>query len=65
MAFLKKVLILVAVGLLLTVYVNGADDNAASESHAVEEDENASKTYKRLIPADVLRGSHKSYFYYY
>lgn len=47
-----KVTVFLAVGLcLFTNYLNAEDskDNA-------DEDENTIKVYKRLIPADVLRG---------
>lgn len=49
-----KVTVFLAVGLcLFSTYLNAEDakDNA-------EEDENTIKVYKRLIPADVLRGSY-------
>lgn len=46
-------------GLVLAIVVNGSEDSSASESsqkEALENDEESIKIYKRLIPADVLRG---------
>lgn len=52
-----KVTVFLAVGLcLFTTYINAdeAKDNA-------DDDENTIKIYKRLIPADVLRGLYRYY----
>lgn len=57
MASLKNLTIFIAFGLLMIVCVSRADDSDAAESKDnIEDDENTIKVYKRLIPADVLRG---------
>lgn len=58
MASLKNFTIFIAFGLLMIVCVSNAEDSDAAEAKDnIEDDENTIKTYKRLIPADVLRGN--------
>lgn len=49
---------LFTLGLVLAVIVNAADDQNSEATNAKdnENDEETIKVYKRLIPADVLRG---------
>lgn len=50
---MKNVALFATLGLLMMVYVNA--DSAPSNSQ--DNDESTIKIYKRLIPADVLRGN--------
>lgn len=51
MASIKNVIFFATFGLLMVIYVHA--DSAPANS---EDEENTIKIYKRLIPADVLRG---------
>ena len=57
--------VFLTLGLVLAVIVSGADENngdaAAKEN---ENDEETIKIYKRLIPADVLRGKQRSKLFF-
>lgn len=50
---MKNVALFATLGLLMMVYVN-AD---SAPANAQDNDESTIKIYKRLIPADVLRGN--------
>lgn len=64
MASLKNLTIFIVFGLLMVVCVSKADDSDAAESKDnLDDDENTIKVYKRLIPADVLRGKPLSHIF--
>lgn len=46
----------IAFGLLFIVFVSRTDVSSAEEKDTAENGEDTIKIYKRLIPADVLRG---------
>lgn len=50
--------VIFTLGLVLAIVVSGADDSNADASSPkeVDNEEETIKVYKRLIPADVLRG---------
>lgn len=66
MASSSNWIILITFGVLLMVCVSKTDDSAAeSKDTNTDDDENTIKIYKRLIPADVLRGKSPYYVVYY
>lgn len=66
MASSSNWIILITFGVLLMVCVSKTDDSAAeSKDTNTDDDENTIKIYKRLIPADVLRGKSPYYLVYY
>lgn len=52
MASMKNVILFATLGLLMVIYVKADSAPAAPQ----DDEENTIKVYKRLIPADVLRG---------
>lgn len=51
--------IIFTIGLVVAVAANAAEDSSADASSpkGVENEEESIKVYKRVIPADVLRGT--------